>query len=49
MSEDPRLTRPEDRYEGPLVRVLGRFAGVAIFLAFFSLIAFIILKLLGWR
>ena len=48
MTEDPRLISPEKRYEGFFTRMLGRIASVAIFLAFFALIGFMIAKLMSW-
>ena len=49
MQDDPRLTRPEDRYEGVFTKALGKFASISIFLVFFALVGFAIAKLMPYR
>ena len=46
MATDPRLVKPEDRYEGPLLRFLGRIVGISTFAVFFGVIVFPLLKLI---
>jgi len=44
MSEDPRLKSPEERYEGPFTRALGKILKLATFGVGMAIVAFLILR-----